>query len=518
MEPSRRRLIVLAVAAPVVTALVMGGLIYRKISARNKSGDTPPAITTDPRETAMLRLAGAQALPPDEMVRAADEAERVAGTPLLEAHLLRARAARKRGDPAAERKAIEQALALDSQNPEAQTERALAAVDSWAREAAPRARVHAPETQLAAPLLIPPSPAAEPGLDKFTHRAGDIVRLLELWRANAKPEEIAVLWSALSSGGADDRLAFAMGVHSLRLGAPQDSIMWLRLALAGAPEDPARLRAAALAALLSREDTEALGLIRRWNAAGGQPNPAEAQGWWAVAARRLGDYKEARRRLDEAAKLDPVWLSARAWLAYQAGDKEQAVQDATARRDSDPWARYLRALLHWEAGEIDAAIAECTTLVEGHPDHYEGLVLQARGLMARGKNDKAEERWKQALKLAAGRTEAKLGLAEFYAATGRREEAISLFLEIPNVADAHWRGARLMLDLNRHAEALKWAEVGVERYPGDVRLKTVLARILHVRLDHFGERVQLERASKLAPDDAEVKELLAACLAEMKRE
>jgi tetratricopeptide (TPR) repeat protein len=518
MDSSRRRLIVLAVAAPVLTAAVMGALIVRKLVTRPPVDAPPPVVSADPREAAMLKLAGAQALPPDEMMKAADEADRLAGSPLVESHLIRARAARKRGDLSAERKFVDQALALDPQRPEAQAERALAAAEAWARESAPRARVHSPEMEMAAPLLVPPSAKVEPGLEKLTGRAADIVRFLELLRTNGKPDEIAVLWSALSANGADDRLAFAMGVHSLRLGIPQDAIVWLRLALAGAPEDPSRLRAASLAALHLNDHQESLTLVRRWNAAGGQPNPAEAQGWWAVAARQLGDFKDARRHLDEAVKLDPVWLGARAWLAYRTGDKAQAVQDSAARRDSDPWARYLRALLHWEAGEIDASLAECTALLEGHPDHYEGLVLQARGLMALGKNEPAEERWKHALKLAAGRTEAKLGLADYYATTGRREEAISLFLEIPGVADAHWRGASLMLELNRHAEALKWAQVGVERYPDDVRLKTVLARILHARLDHFGELTQLERASKLAPDDPEVKKLLEACLAEMKRE
>ncbi|HZN62000.1 MAG TPA: hypothetical protein VFC90_06310, partial [Planctomycetota bacterium] len=110
------------------------------------------------------------------------------------------------------------------------------------------------------------------------------------------------------------------------------------------------------------------------------------------------------------------------------------------------------------------------------------------------------------------------GLAEFYASTGRREEAVAVFLEIQGLALAHWRGAQLMFEMGRHAEAMSWAELGALRYPNDGRLRTILGRILHARLDHFGERVQLEKAVQLAPEDAEAKKLLAECVAEMKRD
>ena len=514
----RRNLIIVAVSAPIITALVMGSLIIRKVLSVPSPGTPPVVETSDARGDVLARLATAEGLPPDEMVRAADEAERAAGGPLVEACLLRAQAARKRRDGPAERSAISQALSIDPSRPEAQWAGALLAAEAWAREAGPTARVHAPETTLATPLLVPPSPALGPGVDRFEGRAGDAVRLAKLLGTNGKAEEIAPLWASLNSGTVDDRLAFAMGIHSLRLGAPKDALVWLRIALAGAPDDPARLRSGALAALLAGESGEALDLVRRWNAAGGGPNPAEALGWWAVAARKQGDLGVARQKLDEAAKLDPAWRGARGWMAYHAGDRKQALEDAVARRESDPWARYLRALLHWDAGEVDAALAESSTLLEGWPDHYEALVLQARGLAARGRNEKAEELWKHAQKLAAGRTEAKLGLAEFYASTGRREEAVTVFLEIQGLALAHWRGAQLMFEMGRHAEALSWAELGALRYPNDGRLRTILGRILHARLDHFGERVQLERAVQLAPEDAEAKKLLAECVAEMKRD
>jgi tetratricopeptide (TPR) repeat protein len=520
MQPSSRRsVLIVAVSAPVITALIMGALIIRKYSERDSEEEKPKTAAGDTREAALFALRSAEGLEPDAMIRAADDADKAAGSPLVEAALVRARAARKRSDAGAERAAIERALALDASRPEAQLAKSLLAAEEWARAGAPLARVHAPDTTLAQPLLVPPAPAIDPSLDKFAGRAGEVVKLLKVFRAGGQPAEIAPIWTGLSSGGGvEDRLAFTMGVHSLRLGAPKDALLWLRTALPAAPADPARLRSTALAALLAGEAPEALDLLRRWSAAGGKPDPAEALGWWAVAARRLGNLGEARHKLDEASKLDPAWRGARGWLAYHEGDKKQALEDATARRESDPWARYLGALLHWDAGEVDAALEECATLLAGTPDHYEALVLQARGLTVRGVTGKAEEIWKHAQKLAAGRMEAKLGLAEFYATTGRREEAIAAYLEIHGLAVAHTRGAQLMLDLGRHAEALRWADLGVQRYPTDASVRVTMSRILHARLDHFGERGQLERASKLEPENEQIKKLLAECVAEMKRE
>ena len=514
----RRKLIILAVGAPVLTALIMGSLIARQLLSSSEGASTVVHAAVDVREEAMFKLASAGALSPEEMLRAADEAERLSGGKLVEACLVRAQAARKRHDAPAERAAVDAALALDPKRPEAQLARTLEAADAWARIAGPIARVHAPELLLSTPLMIPPSPPLEPGLDRFEGRAAQVAKLLAAIRADEKPEEIAALWSAVSSGGVEDRLAFAMGLQCLRRGDAENALLWLRTALAAEPEDPSRLRNASLAALLKGDNEEALILIRRWSASGGQPNPAEALGWWAVAVRKQGHVDVARLKLDEAAKLDPAWRSARGWLAYHTGDRAQALEDADSRRESDPWARYLRALLHWDAGEVDAAMEECSTLLAGSPDHYEALVLQARGLAARGRNEKAEEMWKHAQRLAAGRTEAKLGLAEFYASTGRREEAISAFIEIPGVAVAHWRGALIMLELNRHAEALRWVELGAQRYPNDVRVRATFARVLHARLDHFGERAQLERAMGINPGDEEVQKLLTDCVAEFKRE
>src|SRR5688572_3675074 len=185
---NRRKVLILAIGAPILTAVVMGVIIYRQVS-KMKSEETvvapPPG---DARQDALYKIANAGSLPPDEMVRAADEADRAAGTPLVEAHLLRAQAARKRRDAAAERAAVDAALALDPARPESQWARALAAAEAWARAAGPLARVHAPETVLASPLLVPPSTPLEPGLDKFTGRAGDVGRLLAVFRADGKPE------------------------------------------------------------------------------------------------------------------------------------------------------------------------------------------------------------------------------------------------------------------------------------------------------------------------------------------
>lgn len=505
-----------AVAAPILTAVVMGAVIFLKIAPAPSHPGTSPATDGDPRTRALARLAAADSLAPEEMVRVADEAEREAGAPLAEAWLVRALAARKRLDLEGERSAVDRALSLGPERAETQLAKALLAAEVWARAAAPKVLVHPPTTTLVPSVLSSSPPALEPGLEKLTGRAALVVRLLQVLRAGGKSEEIAPLWSELSAVRIEDRLAFAIGIHSLRQGAAEEALTWLRMALAAAPRDPPRLRAVAMGALFTTESAEAIQTLDRWREA--DPASAEAWAWMAVAARGQGDLARARECLDAAVKMDPAWRCARGWVAYAAKDLAAAMADSEAGGQSDPWALYLRALIHWEANDVTSALVDCRSVLSRWPDHYESLVLQARGLATLGKTEEAEKCWKAALRASPGRAEAKIGIAAFFASLGRREEAIAAYADLPDVAEAHWRGAQLMLENGRHAEALRWASMGVHRYPRDPKLLVTLGRILHARLDHFGELSAYERAVQLAPKDEEAKKLLEGCLAEMKRD
>ena len=505
-----------AVAAPILTAVVMGALIFlRTAPGPSHSGPSNPA-DGDARSRALGRLAAAASLAPDEMVRVADDAERDAGGPLAEAWLARALAARKRLDLEAEKSAVDRALALGPDRAETQLAKALLAAEIWARAAAPQVLVHPPTTTLVPSIRSTSPPALEPGLEKFTGRAALVVRLLHVLRSGGKPGEIAPLWSELSAVRIEDRLAFAIGIHSLRSGAADESLTWLRMALAAAPQDAPRLRAVAMGALFTTESAEAFQALERWRQA--DPSSAEAWAWMAVGARGKGDLVKARECLDAAVKMDPVWRCARGWVAYAAKDPATAQADAEAGAQSDPWALYLRALIRWEGNDVANALVDCQAVLARWPEHYESLVLQARALASLGKAEEAEKSWKAALRASPGRTEAKIGIAGFFASLGRRQEAIAAYADVPDAAEAHWRGAQLMLEDGKHAEALRWANMGVHRYPRDPKLLVTLGRILHARMDHFGELSAFERAIQIAPKDEEAKKLLDGCLAELKRE
>jgi len=515
MSPSARKAVITAaVAAPILTAVIMGAIIYLKTAPASTPSGTPAPADGDRRSQALARLASASSLAPEEMVKVADEAERDTGGPLAEAWLVRALAARKRFDLEGERVAVDRAMSLGTDLAETQLAKALLAAEVWARAASPKVLVHPPTTTLVPTVGLTSPPALEPGLEKLGGRAAIVVKLLHVLRAGGKPEDIAPLWTELSAVRIEDRLAFAIGIHSLRQGAADEALTWLRMALAAAPQDPPRLRAVAMADLFITESAEAFQVLERWRQA--DPTSAEAWAWMAVGARGKGDLAKARECLDTAVKMDPAWRCARGWVAYAAKDTETALADSGGTED--PWGLYLRALIRWEKEDVANALADCATVLAKWPDHYESLVLQARALSSLGKAEEAEKSWKAALRVSPGRTEAKVGIAGFFASHGRLEEAIAAYADVPDAAESHWRAARLMLEAGRHADALRWVNMGIHRYPRDPKLRVTLGRILHARLDHFGELSAYEQALQISPGDDEAKKLLDGCLAEMKRD
>jgi len=512
MTPSTRRaILVCAVAVPVLTGLVMAGFIF---SAWSRAKHVTAEPGTNPRELALASIAGAAHLPPDEAIRLADEAEAAAG-PLVEACLLRMDAARRRRDPAGERAQADRALALDPARPESQMARVLLAAEGWANLAIPGARLDPISTSFATSKIPPtvPMPDLPPRLDG---RAARIAELLRRLQAGSDLREATDLWSEVSSGPIEHRLAFALGVYSLRRDDAPAALSWLRAALAGDPVQPARYRALMMAELLSSNFAEAIDVGARWRSAA--PGSAEPWAWAAAAHRKLGEIKKAAEALDAAVGIDGRYRSARGWAAYAAGDRAKAVEDAEASMAADPAARHLRALLHKDAGEIEAALAACDLVLAARPGHYESLALRAECLAARGRSDDAVAAWKRAIDADPARFEAKLGLAEHYRLAGRREEAFTLYSELSENPEAHAKSALLLLELGRHSQALEWAEQGVRRHPNDARLLVVLGRVRHARLDHFGECVAFEAAVRLAPKDEEARKVLEDCLLELKRE
>jgi tetratricopeptide (TPR) repeat protein len=513
MNPSTRRAILVgAVAAPILTALIMAGLIF---SAWRRGALVVADPAADPRQAAIASLSGAAQLPPDEAVRLADDADHAAGVPLVEACLVRMDAAHRRRDPAGERKEADRALALDPTRPEAQMARILIAAERWASAAIPDARLDPIPTTFAvskavAPATLPDLPAR---LDGRPARTAELLRLLQ---AGSDLRSAPDLWSEVSSGPIDPRLAFALGVYSLRRDDAPAGLSWLRAALAGDPVHPGRFRALMIAELLAGNLAEALDVGTRWRAAA--PDAAEPWAWAAAAHRKLGDVKKAAESLDGAVRIDAKYRGARGWAEYARGDRSKALEDAEAAKETDPAARHLRAVLHRDAGEFKAALAACDMILAVRTGFFEALALRADCLAKLGRDEDAVAAWKRAIEADPVRTEARLGLAEHYRATGRREEALALYSELSDLPEAHAKSALLLLELGRHSQALYWAEMGVRRHPNDARLQIVLGRIRHARLDHFGEWAAYDAAVRLDPRNVEAKKLLDECLRELKRE
>lgn len=459
----------------------------------------------------MRILDGAFGLPPERKLQQAAQAEKVFGRPLVEACLLRAQAHRARGDPSREEEEVRRALALDSRRDEAHVARLLLEAEKWAAAALPVPRLDA--TSLAGSAKIPTVSPENLRLDPLHGRAARVGRLLALITADAVAEAVAEALGPASREALEDRMALALGVHAMRQGRFEDARPWLNLAAAAS--HPLCLRALTMAQILAGRFPEARRTCDRWIAAA--PREAEAVAWKAVTLRAGGEFGKAADVLDSIAATDPRYRLLRGWAAYAAGRLDAALEDATALLKFDSSARLLRAMIRRGRGDPKGALEDCEDVCRLNQGDYDALSLRAELRAAAGDSEGAIASWREAIRADPDRIPARMALADHLRGSGRLEEALAEYLELPEAPDAQRHGVMTLLEQGRHAEALRLAELAVERFPQSAGVRVALARALHVRYDHYGEHAALAQAQMLAPQDPEIHRLLEACRKELEQ-
>ncbi|MCA8952678.1 MAG: tetratricopeptide repeat protein, partial [Planctomycetes bacterium] len=222
-------------------------------------------------------------------------------------------------------------------------------------------------------------------------------------------------------------------LHALmRLGRPEEAEIVCRRLLAQRPRDPDLLLDLGRLHAAGGRAADALTCYRR--AFEADPTHADAAIALADASRDAGDPETALSAALAASELlpDSAQVAAvlgyvdrergeldaalqhyrRAWLAepdlpglwrefsaclLRRGDSAaadealQVLTAAVADRPEDPEVRYTKAFLHWQRGEHELVLVETTSLLRGHPEHFETLRLRFYSAQELGCRDLAAD-------------------------------------------------------------------------------------------------------------------------------
>lgn len=179
----------------------------------------------------------------------------------------------------------------------------------------------------------------------------------------------------------------------------------------------------------------------------------------AIAEMRLDKIDLALKDLDEAERFNgsnSVVFNGRGWLAYRAGDYKGAVaafDQAVAANPQDTYAIEWRAYAHARLDETGAALADASSLLDGHPDWIDMYVLRARLLRVQGTPELALHDAASIEVDHPGDAKAYLNAARIYAAINDRSRAMQ----------AYDRAVELSPDVNTYLMRAGY------RLPGDIK-------------------------------------------------
>ena len=211
------------------------------------------------------------------------------------------------------------------------------------------------------------------------------------------------------------------------------------------------------------------------------PQSQDAATTLGLAAVMSKRYAQAVPPLELASKRDPGnarlgALLATAYLRVNLPDKAmRALRGLSGRDDSTTRLLLVEALD--ASGAYEQALAEALQLQRqfgGLPDVH---MAAARQLVQAGKYEQAGGAFEQALKLAPGRKEAELGLADCLQKSGHHQTALDHYRAAGPSLPARLGEARTLIALKQLEEARTVLESALREYPSDVALHVELSRV-----------------------------------------
>ncbi|MHB9130045.1 MAG: tetratricopeptide repeat protein [Armatimonadota bacterium] len=245
--------------------------------------------------------------------------------------------------------------------------------------------------------------------------------------------------------------------------------------------------------------------------------PDEAYGYYrrGMIYYRMDRYTDALRDFQDYAGLAPHALEAyeQQYLCHlELGQFQEAAAVGKIARDLQPLnfrVQYNFAFAELLCGRLDTALDGFDRALDADPASEE-LLLRIQLALAEYAPLETRVHWfrNAAARMTAPAPMLKGLLAEAYLEHGDGQQALSLALEILEEDNTrpygYLLGIKTLCLLNRHAEALRLADAGVEHLPDDGRLWLAHALVLRDIGRPEEALQQLAEAARLLPDDPEV--------------
>jgi TolB-like protein/DNA-binding winged helix-turn-helix (wHTH) protein/Tfp pilus assembly protein PilF len=192
------------------------------------------------------------------------------------------------------------------------------------------------------------------------------------------------------------------------------------------------------------------------------------------------DWKGAEKRFKEAIKLSPNYASAHHFYSIclmTQGRQDEALAEIQRAQELDPLSLIITSVhgwIHYEGRQFDQAIVYYTRTLEMDSHYVPALLDLGTTFMRRGEQEKAIAEFEKA-RATSGDTPAILSnLAQAYALSGRRAEALRLVSQLEQRSSSRfvspWNLARIYVSLDDNERAIRLLERAAEQKVGWVIL------------------------------------------------
>ena len=166
------------------------------------------------------------------------------------------------------------------------------------------------------------------------------------------------------------------------------------------------------------------------------------------------DWQKSENDFIRAIELNPNYAQAHAWYAMHLmamGKHQEAIAEVTRARELDPLSLIINTsegLMYYFAGRYDNAIQQFQNTLELDPDFFVARWELGMAYQQKQNYDQAASEFQKARKLSPGNTSILESLAEAYALSGKKKEALRILDQLDRLSKREFVSPYIFAELN----------------------------------------------------------------------